>query len=237
HRQLDPVEVNSALLPTSLSQPRPCMEIGEAGSWRPVRLQGSRARSLNGGKDLQPDDEEKSLQDREQLKETGGARVQASAAGFEGVEPKEQKLGVKGAGLSRDFSGGAARCCPKVVAELKKETKGARGLDRDREKKVDEESVAMAHQRQTWGPPAPVVYEAMMENTSTKEIGAMNRKSLEAVKMTFTDVPPDYPRLCRFESCKDDKTIKLATALDDLAEERVVLDRFKAMGAIVIQGM
>eukprot|EP00959_Pyramimonas_sp_CCMP1952_P017753 376844-Pyramimonas_sp.AAC.1 len=77
----------------------------------------------------------------------------------------------------------------------------------------------------------------MAENLSTKEVGAVNRKSLEALKMTFTDTPPDYVRLCRLESCKADDMIKIVIALDDPAKERVVLDAFKAMGATVTQGM
>eukprot|EP00959_Pyramimonas_sp_CCMP1952_P336116 7038158-Pyramimonas_sp.AAC.1 len=77
----------------------------------------------------------------------------------------------------------------------------------------------------------------MVGDLSTKEVGAVNRKALEALKMTFTDTPPDNVRLRGLESCKDDDMIKIVIALDDAAKERVVLDSFKATGATVTQGM
>ena len=137
---------------------------------------------------------------------------------------------------SKDFSEVAAGMRKKVSA-LKEEAKQAKSTDANLEKRASQEADEIMGNLETRGPPALAVYAATVESLATQEVGLVNRQALEALKEGFKDDPPDYVRICRLESCRDDEMIKIVFALDDVSTEKLIMMSFRAMGATVTQGM
>ncbi|CAK0853967.1 unnamed protein product [Prorocentrum cordatum] len=137
---------------------------------------------------------------------------------------------------SKDFSDHAANLRTQI-GKYKEDAKKASGSDAGAEKEAATKAEEVQKELRTLGPPAPALFAAPVESLATEEVGAVNRRALEAMKQEFVEAPPMDVRLCRLESCKDEDMIKIVLALDDKAKEGVITASLHAMGAQVTSGM
>ncbi|CAK0905019.1 unnamed protein product [Prorocentrum cordatum] len=137
---------------------------------------------------------------------------------------------------SKDFSDHAANLRTQI-GKYKEDAKKASGSDAGAEKEAATKAEEIQKELRTLGPPAPALFAALVESLATEEVGAVNRRALEAMKQEFVEAPPTDVRLCRLESCKDEDMIKIVLALDDKAKEGVITASLHAMGAQVTSGM